>query len=70
MAKRNEVIEMAKNEMSLKEIIGTEIIGGFGGFDGFPELQIRSKEGKIFNLKVQSGKIVATEQKPIRAAMR
>lgn len=61
---------MAKNELSLKEIIGTEIIGGSGAFNGFPELQIRSKDGKIFNLRVKEGIIIASEQKPMRAGMR
>lgn len=53
--------------MKLSEIIGTEIIGGNGYNSLFAELQIRGKDGKIYNLTPAKGTgIEVNEQKPFR----
>jgi hypothetical protein len=52
--------------MKLSEIIGTSVIGGFGSEDNFGELQIRGKDGKIFNLTAKNNSIIVTPQRVFR----
>jgi hypothetical protein len=37
--------------MNLSEIMGTEIIGGVGSVSLFDHLQIRGKDGKLYELR-------------------
>ena len=37
--------------MNLSEIIGTEIIGGIGSVSLFDHLQIRGKDGKLYDIR-------------------